>query len=53
MCIGNTFALTELQLTLATIAQRYRLLLEPGYSSKPETLLTVRPQGGLRVRLSP
>jgi cytochrome P450 len=30
VCIGNTFALIEAVLVLATIAQRYRFTLVPG-----------------------
>jgi cytochrome P450 len=50
-CIGNTFALTEAQLVLATVAQRYRLRVDPASPVKPEALITLRPQGGLRMRL--
>ena len=31
ICIGNAFALMEARLVLATIAQRYRLVLDPGF----------------------
>jgi cytochrome P450 len=50
-CIGNTFALAEAQLILATVAQRYRLRTLPGQSVKPNPLITLRPQGGLPVLL--
>ncbi len=50
-CIGNTFALTEAQLILATVAQRYRLRMDPASQVKPNALITLRPQGGLRMRL--
>lgn len=50
-CIGNTFALTEAQLILATMAQRYRLRADPAEPVKPNALITLRPQGGLRMRL--
>jgi cytochrome P450 len=46
-CIGNNFALTEMQLVLATIAQRYQLHLLPNQQIEPEQLLTLRPRGGL------
>lgn len=46
-CIGNSFALMEAQIILATALQRYRLHLPPGHAVVPETLLTLRPRGGL------
>jgi cytochrome P450 len=52
ICLGKYFALTELQLVLATISQRYRLRLPPG--SKPveaEPLITLHPKGGIHLVL--
>ena len=51
LCIGNTFALTEAQLILATVAQRYRLRPVPGHDVMPNPLVTLRPRGGLPVTL--
>jgi cytochrome P450 len=50
-CIGNTFALVEAQLVLATVAQRWRLDLVPGTRVQPEALITLRPRGGLPMTL--
>jgi cytochrome P450 len=50
-CIGNNFAMMEAQLILATIAQRYRLRLVPNHRVEPQVLLTMRPRGGLPMRL--
>jgi cytochrome P450 len=50
-CIGNTFALMEAQLVTACIAQRFRLRMVPGYTLKPEPLITLRPVGGLPMVL--
>src|SRR6266699_5729559 len=36
VCIGNNFALMEMQLILATVAQRYKLRLVPGHTVEPE-----------------
>jgi cytochrome P450 len=52
-CIGNTFALTEAQLVLATVAQRYRLRMVPGHLVEPEPVITLRLRHGLRMRLEP
>jgi len=38
-CIGAGFALTEAQLILAMIAQRYQPRLQPGYQVVPEPLV--------------
>ena len=51
ICIGNNFALMEIQLVLATIAQHYRLRLVPGHPVEPEALLSLRPHYGLPVTL--
>ncbi len=50
-CIGTTFALTEAQLVLATVAQRYRLRTVPGHLVEPEPVITLRLRHGLRMRL--
>ena len=51
LCIGNQFAMMEAVLLLATIAQRYRLRLEPGFEVTPWTGITLRPKNGVRVSL--
>ena len=51
LCIGNTFALTEAQLVLATVASRWRLDLPQGHAAEPEPLVTLRPRGGLPMRV--
>ena len=50
-CIGNTFAMTEAQLILATIAQQYRVSLAPGHHVELEPLLSLRPKNGILVSL--
>ena len=42
-CIGNTFALLESALLLATIAQRYRLTMLPNQCVTPVPMTTLRP----------
>ena len=51
MCIGNNFALMEMQLILATIAQRYKLRLVPGHPVEPEAFLSLRPRYSLPMTL--
>jgi cytochrome P450 len=52
VCIGNGFAMVEARLILATIAQRYRLSLEPNQQIVPTQLVTVRPRNGVRMKLN-
>ncbi len=49
VCIGNHFAMMEAVLILATVAQRFRLELEPGYRLKILPSVTLRPRGGIPV----
>ncbi len=51
VCIGNNFALMEMQLILATVAQRYKLRLVPGHTVEPEALLSLHPRYGLPMML--
>jgi cytochrome P450 len=51
VCIGNNFALMEMQLILATVAQRYTLRLVPSHPVEPEAFLSLRPQYGLPMTL--
>lgn len=52
-CIGNSFAMLEARLVLATIAQRYTLRLVPGHPVVPQVLLTMRPRYGLPMTIHP
>jgi cytochrome P450 len=49
-CIGNTFAIMETVLILATIAQRFRPTLPPGQRVRPAPSITLRPERGIRMR---
>ncbi len=49
LCIGRDFALVEATLMLARITQRYVLRCEA--TPQPHALVTIRPRGGLRMRL--
>jgi cytochrome P450 len=51
LCIGNTFALMETALVLATVAQRYRLELVPDHPVVPWPSMTLRPKHGIKVVL--
>ena len=51
ICIGNTFALTEVVLLLATIAQKFQVTLAPNHKVALSPSLTLRPRKGIKVRL--
>jgi cytochrome P450 len=51
ICIGAAFAMAEAMVILATIAQRYRLRVKPGFPVEPQGLITLRPRCGLRMSL--
>jgi cytochrome P450 len=53
ICAGMSFGQQEAMLCLATLAQSFRLRLEPGREIKPVCRLTLRPEGGLRMRIEP
>jgi cytochrome P450 len=48
-CIGNSFALMEAHLVLASIAQRFRFRLLSEHPTIPLASLTLRPRQGLHV----
>jgi len=52
-CIGNYFAMMEIVLLLATIGQRYRLLLAPNQSVRLYPAMSLRPRDGIKVILYP
>ncbi len=48
-CIGNSFAMMEATLVLATLAQRCRFTLVPGPPIRPAPGLTLKPSRGIEV----
>jgi cytochrome P450 len=51
LCIGNNFAMMEGQLLLAMMAQRYEPTLVSRQPAEREVAVTMRPKGGLPVKL--
>ncbi|MDX2161518.1 MAG: cytochrome P450 [bacterium] len=51
VCIGNSFAMMEARLVLATMAQRYALRVDQAAPVVPEALITLRPKNGIRMRI--
>jgi len=51
-CIGEIFAMTEMQLIIAIVAQQYRLHLVPGHPVEEEPMFTLRPRHGIQMTLA-
>jgi cytochrome P450 len=51
ICVGAGFAMMEATLVLATLLARFRFALAPGPAPRPEMLITLRPTGGVRLRV--
>ena len=49
ICIGNSFAMMEAVLILATMAQRYRLAIVPRQTITPHAALTLRPTPNIQM----
>ncbi len=52
ICIGNTFAMLESVLLLATIASQWSVRLVPGQEIRLSPVLTLRPRRGIQVVLN-
>src|SRR5205085_5280450 len=50
-CIGNYFAMMEIVLLLATIGQRFRFTLDPDHKVELLPVLSLRPKGGIKIRV--
>jgi cytochrome P450 len=50
-CIGARLAMLQAGIVIATIASRFRLTLPPGYEAEPDVQLSIRPKGGLQMRI--
>lgn len=51
MCIGSSFAMMEMQLIVAMVAQRFQLQLRPGARLELDPQVTLRPRHGVPVTL--
>jgi cytochrome P450 len=52
LCIGETFAMMETVLILASIAQQFRFTIQPGQPVVPTPIFTLRPQPGIPAILT-
>jgi cytochrome P450 len=51
ICLGATFAMVQLKLIVAMIAQQFQFTLAPNQQITPEVLVTLRPQPGVLSNL--
>jgi cytochrome P450 len=51
VCIGSTFALQEAAIVLATVVRHVDLELAPGHEVRPVQRVSLRPKGGLPMRV--
>ncbi len=51
-CIGNHFATMEMQVILTAIIKKFNIKLADDREISPEPLITLRPQGGVVLRLT-
>jgi cytochrome P450 len=52
-CIGNNFAITEMQLVVATALQKFELQAVPGHPVAVQAGLSLRPRDGLLMTVKP
>src|SRR5436190_19803264 len=52
LCIGNSFAMMEAVMLLATIAQRFRLAIAPNHKVTVWPSITLRPKHGIKAVLN-
>ncbi len=53
VCIGATLALTEILITVAILARRFRFRLVPGQRIEPVAWTSLRPGRGIRMTIEP
>lgn len=51
LCIGNSFALMEMQLILVQMLRRFEVEAVPGQTIIPQALITLRPKYGLQMKV--
>lgn len=51
LCIGNSFAMMEMQLVIATLAQRFQFRRTETHEIIKDPLITMRPKNGIKMRV--
>lgn len=50
MCIGNHFAMMEMQLLLAELVRQFGLELVTSHAVEAQPLITLKPKHGIKLR---
>ncbi len=50
LCIGNNFAIMEMQIILIHLYRNYKFRLKPSFTVEPEPLITLRPKYGMMMQ---
>ena len=50
-CIGNNFAIMEMQIILIQLYRNYKFRLKPNFLVEPEPLITLRPKHGMVMKI--
>jgi cytochrome P450 len=53
VCIGSHFAMVEAQIILSTLISQFKFERIPGKDPKPVLVLTLRPEGGIPLKVAP
>ncbi|MCG3164561.1 MAG: putative cytochrome P450 [Bacteroidia bacterium] len=51
LCIGNSFAMMEMQIVIATLAQRFKFCRTETHEVEKDALITMRPKGGIKMKV--
>ncbi len=51
LCIGNNFAIMEMQIILILIYRKYKFRLQEDFMVEPEPLITLRPRYGMMMKV--
>jgi len=51
LCIGNNFAIMEMQIILILMYRKYKFRLQEGFKVEPEPLITLRPKYGMVMKV--
>jgi cytochrome P450 len=51
LCIGNNFALLEMEIVLITLYSKFKFRLKPGFVAEAEPLVTLKPRHGMMMKV--
>ena len=51
LCIGNNFAIQEMQVCLAMILQKFKIEVDKDFDPELEPLVTLRPKNALHAKI--